>query len=65
MNWQRIAAVSVFLMLATTTGCAENQTLVARAACGPGTVAEVPAYNWHNGHLVREGWECRSIYSDG
>ncbi len=65
MNWQWMTAASALAVLASTAGCAENPTTIARDTCGPGTVAEVPAYAWRAHHLVREGWTCGSLYSDG
>ena len=53
------------MVLASASGCAENPTILARESCPAGTTTEAPAYSWHDGHLTREGWTCRSIYSDG
>ena len=46
-------------------GCAEEPTVTASQSCPRGTITEVPAYDWHNGALVRQGWTCGSVYSDG
>lgn len=64
MKSQWMIAFSM-VALVSAAGCAESPTVVARESCPAGTATEVPAYNWHNGHLAREGWTCRSIYSDG
>jgi hypothetical protein len=65
MKWQWTTTALAMVALLNTAGCAETQTLVARESCPAGMTTEVPAYNWHSGHLTREGWICRSIYSDG
>ena len=64
MKPQWMVAFSM-VALVSAAGCAEGPTVVAHEPCPAGTVTEVPAYNWHNGTLVREGWTCRSVYSDG
>jgi hypothetical protein len=33
-------------------------------ACPAGTFESSPSYHWQNGHFVRDGWVCESLYKD-
>ena len=55
-----IAALLAGIALA---GPAYGATVVANAAdCPAGTVPGTAAYEWHDGHFVRVGWTCESLY---
>jgi hypothetical protein len=41
----------------------DRVTVADSADCPAGTAATVASYEWQDGHLVRNGWVCESIYS--
>jgi len=60
-----VAAVLAGAVLSTSAQAFDTVTAADFANCPAGTAATIPVYEWQHGRLVRVGWKCESIYSDG
>ena len=60
-----IAAALAAAALSTSAQALDTVTAADFADCPAGTAATAPVYEWQHGRLVRVGWKCESIYSDG
>ena len=60
-----IAPVLACAALSSSAHALDTVTVPNFADCPAGTAATVPVYEWQSGRLVRVGWKCESIYSDG
>jgi hypothetical protein len=58
-----VAAVLAGFAVSASAYEVDRVTVADSADCPAGTAATAASYEWQDGHLVRNGWVCESIYS--
>jgi hypothetical protein len=59
-----VAAALAGFALSAAAYDSDTVTVSSTDDCPAGTAATVASYKWQDHHFVRNGWVCKSIYSD-